>query len=122
MQIVIPMSGRGQRFLDAGYRSIKPLVEVDGRPMIEHVVRTFPGETDFVFICARPSESTPLAKRAACLMPAAPIVAVEPNKLSPSGPPLQAHEFIKDDEPVMVNYCDFAVGWDYADFQRQMRA
>ena len=61
MQIVIPMAGSGTRFVRAGYKAIKPLIEVDGRPMIEHVVRMFPGEHDFLFICARPHlEETPL--------------------------------------------------------------
>ena len=29
----------------------KPLIEVDGKPIIEHVVNMFPGEEDFLFIC-----------------------------------------------------------------------
>lgn len=122
MQIVIPMSGRGQRFLDAGYRTIKPLVEVDGRPMIEHVVATFPGETDFVFICARDHlETTPLRQILSRLVPGAPIVVVEPNKLGPVWATMQAQETIKDDAPVMVNYCDFAVKWDYDHFLQEMQ-
>ena len=52
MQIIIPMAGRGSRFARAGYKNIKPLIEVDGRPIIEHIVGLFPGETDFLFICA----------------------------------------------------------------------
>jgi len=38
MQIIIPLSGIGKRFIDAGYNIPKPLIEVDGMPMIEHVV------------------------------------------------------------------------------------
>jgi len=50
MQIIIPMTGIGKRFLDAGYTRPKPLIEVEGKPIIEYVVNMFPGETDFVFI------------------------------------------------------------------------
>lgn len=51
MQIVIPMSGLGKRFKEAGYNDPKPLIQVDGKPIIEHVVNLFPGEKDVKFIC-----------------------------------------------------------------------
>ena len=51
VRIIIPMSGLGQRFLDAGYNDPKPLIIVDGKPIIEHVVNLFPGEKDISFIC-----------------------------------------------------------------------
>ena len=50
MKIVIPMSGSGTRFLKAGYTVPKPLIEVDGKPLIEHVVNMYPGEKDIIFI------------------------------------------------------------------------
>ena len=45
------MSGFGERFRKAGYDVPKPLIEVDGKPVIQHVVEMFPGEKDIVFIC-----------------------------------------------------------------------
>lgn len=51
MQIVIPMSGFGERFRRAGYSVPKPLIEVAGKPIIEYVVAMFPGERDILFIC-----------------------------------------------------------------------
>ena len=50
MQIIIPMSGFGERFRSAGYDTPKPLIEVDGKPIIEHIVEMFPGNTNFIFI------------------------------------------------------------------------
>lgn len=51
MQIIIPMSGFGERFRRAGYDVPKPLIEIDGMPIIAHVIDMFPGEHDFIFIC-----------------------------------------------------------------------
>ena len=51
MQIIIPMSGFGERFRRAGYQVPKPLIEIDGKPIIAHGVDMFPGEQDFLFIC-----------------------------------------------------------------------
>ena len=42
MQIVIPMSGFGERFRNAGYTTPKPLITIEGKPIIEHVVDMFP--------------------------------------------------------------------------------
>ncbi|MFM9906573.1 MAG: hypothetical protein ACKVP8_02970 [Nitrospiraceae bacterium] len=51
MQIIIPMSGFGERFRRAGYAVHKPLIEVDNKPIVGHVIDLLPGETDFTFIC-----------------------------------------------------------------------
>ena len=51
MQIIIPMSGEGKRFLNAGIKTPKPLIVVEGKPIIHHVIDLFPGEKNFIFIC-----------------------------------------------------------------------
>lgn len=38
IEILIPMAGKGQRFVDAGFMRPKPFISVMGRPMIEWVV------------------------------------------------------------------------------------
>ena len=48
MQIIIPMSGFGERFRSAGYTVPKPLIEVEGKPIIQHVVEMFSDEDDFI--------------------------------------------------------------------------
>ena len=41
MQIIIPMAGKGQRFIDAGYSIPKPLISINGKPMVENVIKNF---------------------------------------------------------------------------------
>ena len=48
MQIVIPMSGFGERFRQAGYAVPKPLIEVDGKPIIQYIVEMFSDKDDFI--------------------------------------------------------------------------
>jgi dTDP-glucose pyrophosphorylase len=38
MNVLIPMAGEGSRFSQAGYTFPKPLIDVEGKPMIQHVV------------------------------------------------------------------------------------
>ncbi len=51
IQVVIPMAGLGSRFAVAGYVDPKPLIDIDGKPMIQWVVENFniPG-AKFVFV------------------------------------------------------------------------
>ena len=121
MQVIIPMSGTGDRFVRAGYAVPKPLIEVDGKPMIEHVVRMFPGESGFTFICnSAHLAATDMREVLERVAPGCRIVEMEAAKLGPVHAVLQAEKFIRDAEPAIVNYCDFSVLWDYGDFKRKM--
>lgn len=121
MQIIVPMSGFGERFRSAGYPVPKPLIEVDGKPIIAHVIDMFPGETDFLFICNEDHLAEPAYRMAEILKqycPTGGIIGIESHKDGPVGAVLQASEWVKPDSPVYVNYCDFTCFWDWPDFKR----
>lgn len=121
MHIIIPLSGSGQRFADAGYREIKPLIPVHGKPIIEYVIDLFPGEHDFIFICRTDHlQQTPLEQVLMNKAPYGRIVAVEPHKLGPVHAVLQAAHLFPNDEPAIVNYCDFFMHWNYGAFKQQV--
>jgi len=121
MKIIIPMSGTGKRFVEAGYTKIKPLIEIDGKPIIEHVINMFPGVHDFVFVCnSEHLAKTELRQVLERAVPRGTIVSIAPHKLGPVFAALQAEHLIDDEEPVIVNYCDFSARWDFEDFQREV--
>lgn len=116
------MSGVGQRFIDAGYKDPKPLIVIEGKPIIQHVVELFTGETDFIFICNRVHlETTEMKTVLARIAPAGKIITIEPHKLGPVYAVSKIEELIEDDEEVIVNYCDFGTYWDYKDFLTHTR-
>lgn len=121
MQIIIPMSGFGERFRRAGYTVPKPLIEVDGKPIIAHVIDMFPAETDFLFICSEAHLAEPEYRMTEILRrycPTGKIVGITPHKLGPIGAVRAAREHVRTDTPVYVNYCDFTCYWDWQDFRR----
>lgn len=125
MQIIIPMSGFGERFRRAGYQKPKPLIEIDGKTIIEHVVDLFPGEKDITFICNEDHLKTPSFRMEEILMRAAPlarIAATTSRKLGPIDAVLRGVPDIDPDKPTIVNYCDFTCLWDWADFKDFARA
>ncbi len=122
MQIVIPMSGTGARFLAAGYTRPKPLIEVEGRPIIAHVLDMFPGESDFIFVCSQEHlDTTDMREVLAQLAPSGRIVAIPPHKLGPVFAVKCVFDLIRDDSEVIVNYCDFGKRWDYPGFLEDLR-
>lgn len=119
MKIIIPLSGLGKRFADAGYQDIKPLIKVGGKPIIEWVINLFPSETDFIFICRNEHlETTELRSVLERLMPSGKIIGIEGHKFGPVYAVAQAFKEIADDEEVIVNYCDFFQDWDFAHFKK----
>ncbi len=122
MKVLIPMSGIGRRFLEAGYTDPKPLILVDGKPMIHHVIDLFPGETDFFFICNDEHlEKTRMREILLEKVPTAKIFSVPiSNRQGPVHAVLQIAESIDDTDEVIVSYCDYGTQWDYRAFLETM--
>lgn len=121
MHIIIPMSGFGERFRKAGYQIPKPLILIDGKPIIGHVIDMFPNEKKITFICnSEHLESDAYDMRAILLnhCPTANILSIKPHKLGPIHAVLQASSFIDDSEEVVVNYCDFSCYWNWQNFKK----
>ncbi|MFN8554528.1 MAG: glycosyltransferase family 2 protein [Candidatus Obscuribacterales bacterium] len=120
--IVIPMSGTGERFKKAGYTKPKPLIDVDGAPIIKYVVSMFAPTDKYTFICNRDHlETTDLATILKELVPDGEIVSIEPHKKGPVYAVSQCFNCIDDNEEVIVNYCDFYSYWNYTDFLTETR-
>lgn len=122
MHIVIPMSGIGKRFIDAGYDDPKPLIVVDGKTIIEHVCDLFPGEEKFTFICnSKHLSETKMKDVLLSIKPNANVIEIPNHKKGPVYAVSLIEDLIDNDEEVIVNYCDFGTYWDYEDFLKHTR-
>jgi NDP-sugar pyrophosphorylase family protein len=50
MKILIPMAGEGSRFAKEGYTFPKPLIDVNGSPMIQTVVENLDFDAEYIFL------------------------------------------------------------------------
>jgi HAD superfamily hydrolase (TIGR01509 family) len=50
MNVLIPMAGAGSRFAQAGYTFPKPLIDVEGKPMIQVVVDNLNIDATFIYV------------------------------------------------------------------------
>lgn len=118
------MSGFGERFRRAGYAIPKPLIEIDGKPIIAHVVDMFPGESDFTFICNEEHLKVQAYRMEAILRDCCPsgrVIGIPPHKLGPVNAVHQVEHLLNPKTPVIVNYCDFTCYWDWRHFKRFVR-
>ena len=118
IQLIIPMSGIGKRFIKAGYKDPKPLIEVDGQPIIKHVVDLFPGVTDITFICneihLRDTKMRDILKS---IVPNCKIYEVpSENRKGPVDAVNQISEYINDNSEIIISYCDYGTYWNFEKF------
>lgn len=123
MQIIIPMSGEGMRFKEKGYVTLKPLIQINGKPMISYVIDMFPGEKNIIFVCNKEHLLCSKLKMQRILKdicPSGRILSINPHKKGPVYAISQVFDEIQANEPTIVNYCDFCCLWDYKKFKEKI--
>ena len=119
MKVVIPMSGMSSRFSSAGYKIPKYLIEVDGKPVIEHIVNLYPKDTKFAFILNEEHhKNTNIVEVLQSITKKPLIVVIPPHKKGPVHSVFEENWLIDDEEQVIINYCDFSMYWDYNHFEQ----
>lgn len=80
MNVIIPMTGYGSRFVAAGYQELKPFIKVMDRPVIEWIVKgMYPSDVQFIFVCRGEHLKADLSmrERLLSLAPQAVVVSIE---------------------------------------------
>jgi len=108
MQILIPMAGNGQRFVDAGYKDPKPFIDVLGKPMIERVVENLGGPSagEYIFVVQAPTYRFNPIPRLRDLVPGCMIVTAKEPTAGAACTALLAAEFIDSNEPLLIANSD----------------
>jgi hypothetical protein len=115
------MSGTGQRFVDAGYLHLKPLIKVAGKPIVEHAIGMFPGAKKIICIINRDHEQKEiLISELLRINPDITVVEISQHKLGPGHAIVESRDFIDPDLPTLVSYCDWAGDWDVNEMLDQL--
>lgn len=113
MNVLIPMAGAGSRFVSAGYTFPKPLIEVDGKPMIQVVVENLNIEANYTFIVQKEHyEKYSLQYLLNLIAPNCNIVQVDGLTEGAACTTLLAKEFIDNDAPLVMANSDQFVEWN----------
>lgn len=124
MQIIIPMTGYGSRFVAAGYKELKPFICVLGKPIIQWIIEgMYPGEKNITFVCRKDHIDSiyGMNEKLHAIAPTANIYTISNwIKKGPVYDVLKASEIIDDNDSVMVNYCDFYMSWNWIEFKNEI--
>lgn len=117
LNVLIPMAGAGSRFADAGYVFPKPLIDVNGKPMIQAVVNNLAIDATYTFIVQKEHyEKYNLSYLLGLIAPNCNIVQVEGITEGAAVTALLAKEFINNDNPLVMANSDQIVEWDSRKF------
>ena len=123
MNVLIPMAGAGSRFQKAGYVFPKPLIEVNGKPMIQVVVENLNIDAKHIFIVQRSHyEKYNLKHLLNLIAPNCEIVIVDGLTEGAACTTLLAKKFIDNNEPLLIANSDQYVEWDSNEFMYSMTA
>ena len=121
MKVLIPAAGLSERFVREGYALPKPLIEVEGMPMIQHTIENFSPDDDFVFGINRDhAETTDILEVLSRIDPKSTLVSLPYQERGPVAVVEALLDYVDDDDEVIVNYCDFTWVWDYPAFERDV--
>lgn len=56
INILIPMAGEGSRFKEVGFKEIKPLIPINGKAMIQHVIENIGIDGRYIFVVKKEHE------------------------------------------------------------------
>lgn len=113
MNVLIPMAGAGSRFEQAGYTFPKPLIDVNGKPMIQRVVENLNIDAQHIFIVQKEHyEKYSLKHTLNLIAPNCKIVQVEGITEGAACTTLLAKELINNNEPLVLANSDQYVEWD----------
>ena len=115
INIVIPMAGEGSRFKEQGYTFPKPLVEINGKPMIQMVVENITPKMEhrFTFVCnAGHLEKYSLAYMLNRISPQCNIVSVEKLTQGAACTVLLAADHFNNDNELLIANSDQFIDMD----------
>lgn len=110
LQVVIPMAGRGRRFLEAGYTTPKALLNVGDMPMINRVVQNVTPKVDHRFLLISREGITPKIKNGS-------VINLDHETQGAVSTMLEVEHLISREDPMIIANCDqLLLGFDIQDF------
>jgi len=119
---LIPMAGEGQRFINSGYKTPKPLIDIDGVPMVVHAAKSLPKADKWIFICRKQH----IAEKnidyiLTNYFPNAIVLSVDYLTNGQASTCLLAREYLEFDDQLTIGACDNSMVYDKDKFGESMR-
>ena len=118
--VLIPMAGRGSRFLDAGYEQPKPLIKVSGKTLIEHSIDSL-GLVGWNYVIVARSISKDYIKKLEELLPYVEFIWIDNITKGAAETCLAASSKIDPNSELIVTNCDQYLDWKPYSFLKKCK-
>lgn len=123
MNIVIPMAGEGSRFSNAGYFLPKPLIDVNGTPMIKVVVDNLNIDANFIFLVRVEHDAKyDISTKMSDMCPGCQVVIVDQLTDGAACTVLLARNLIDNENPLLIANSDQFLEWDSCEFYHSVNS
>lgn len=121
LNVLIPMAGEGSRFKQLGFTVPKPMIEINRKPMIQHVVDNLNIEANFIF-CIRKDheEQFQISEFIKNFEPTAKFVIVDSLTEGAACTTLLAKELINNEQELLIANSDQLVDFNSNEFYHAM--
>ncbi len=110
LHIVMPMAGHGSRFSDAGFKTPKPLIKVDGQPMFLKALSSLDNidvpKKFTIIIRSEHDRQYDLAGKIRHAAPSANVVKTDDVPIGAARDAIRAEPFLDKDDAVIIMDCD----------------
>jgi len=122
LNVLIPMAGAGSRFEKAGYTFPKPLIDVNGKPMIQVVVDNLNLDANFIYVVQKSHrQKYNLDTLLNLITPNCTIIEVDGLTEGAACTALMAKDLINNDNPLFFANSDQYVEWNSNEFMYKMQ-
>ena len=123
INILVPMAGLGTRFSEAGYKDPKPLIDVNGKPMIQRVVESLDLDGNYIFIVQKEhSLKYNLLNLLPYIVPDCTVLEIDGITDGAARTSLVAKEYINNNDPLIIANSDQIVDWNSSLFTYLLNA
>lgn len=117
--VLIPMAGAGSRFAKQGYKLPKPMIDVNGKPMIQRVIDNLNIDAKYIFIMQK-SLAEAIGNSLQMMVPGCTIIETMGLTAGAACTTLLAKEHINNKRHLLIANCDQLVEWNSNDFMYSM--
>jgi dTDP-glucose pyrophosphorylase len=121
LNVLIPMAGAGSRFESAGYTFPKPLIDVNGAPMIQTVVSNLSLDANYIYVVQKSHRlKYNLDTLLNLITPNCNIIEVDGLTEGAACSTLLAKELFDNKNPLMIVNSDQFIEWNSSNFYYKM--
>ncbi len=118
---IIPMAGGGIRFVDQGYDLPKPLIPIDGIPMVVRAAKCLPDADLWIFICKEDHILNLKIKEILNQFFSSPkIISVDFLTEGQASTCLLAKKYLQSNDILTIGSCDCRMDYDKTDYRKKL--